>query len=109
MSKKLIQNIYDKNNLIDINLVNYFTGNNLLIIEYKGKNGNNSILVINSLNEYNNNNNLLIISFKIKESEKIMIYNKLLSQEINLNQDLKKKLVNNNIIINFEEILNNKN
>ena len=108
MSKKLIQNIYDKNNLIDINLVNYFTGNNLLIIEYKGKNGNNSILVINSLNEYNNNN-LLIISFKIKESEKIMIYNKLLSQEINLNQDLKKKLVNNNIIINFEEILNNKN
>ena len=100
--------MYDKKHLIDINLVNYYTGNNLLIIEYKDKNENNSILVVNLLNE-NNNGNELIISFKIKESDKLLVYNKILSKEINLNLNLKNKIMNNNIVINFEENLNNKN
>ena len=109
IDKKLIELFLDKNALIDNNTVNYFTGNNLLIIEYKGKYENNSMLLINPLKDNNKNKNLLIISFKIKENGKILLYNKLLSKEINLNLDLKKKLENNNIVINFEKILDNKN
>ena len=67
--------LYEKNSLNMINVVNYFCGNNLLIIEFKKtiKYGYeiDSLLIINPLEIHKTNDNVLFISFKIKEEEKL--------------------------------------
>ena len=103
IDKELMEKIYDKNSLWENNTVNYFSGNNLLIIEfmkvYKEKYDINSLLIINA-SESININNSLIISFKVSKEEKQEIYKELLSNKYNL------QISNDNKIINYEEVLN---
>ena len=102
IDKELMEKIYDKNSLRENSTVNYFSGNNLLIIEfmkvYKEKYDINSLLIINA--SESNNNNSLIISFKVSKEEKQKIYKELLSNKYNL------QISNDNKIINYEEVLN---
>ena len=103
IDKELMEKRYDKNSLRKNSTVNYFSGNNLLIIEfmkvYKEKYDINSLLIINA-SESININNSLIISFKVSKEEKQKIYKELLSNKYNL------QISNDNKIINYEEVLN---
>ena len=103
IDKELMEKIYDKKHLRENSTVNYFSGNNLLIIEfmkfYKEKYDINSLLIINA-SESININNSLIISFKVSKEEKQEIYKELLSNKYNL------QISNDNKIINYEEVLN---
>ena len=88
-SKELMIELFDINILRKYNTVNYFCGNNLLIIEYKKATiygiEISSLLIINPLDIDNNYNNSLFISLKIKEKEKLEIYKQLLSSKNLLN------------------------
>ena len=103
IDKELMEKIYDKKYLREKSTVNFFSGNNLLIIEfmkvYKEKYDINSLLIINA-SESININNSLIISFKVSKEEKQEIYKELLSNKYNL------QISNDNKIINYEEVLN---
>ena len=108
-NRDLMIKLFDYNFLTVNNTINYFYGNNLLIIEFKKENNYifeiNSLLIINPLENDKNNNNSLFISFKVKEEEKFEIYKKLLySKNI-----LALQNNNNNNIFNYEKILNTNN
>ena len=51
ISKKLIEEIYDEDFLKEKNCIKYYSGKNKLLIEYKDKIENRSILIIDPLNE----------------------------------------------------------
>ena len=103
IDKELMEKIYDKKYLREKSTVNFFSGNNLLIIEfmkvYKEKYDINSLLIINA-SESININNSLIISFKVSKEEKQKIYKELLSSKYN------SQISNDNKIIIYEEVLN---
>ena len=104
-----MEKIFVKKFLIKNVKVNYFSGNNLLIIEFKrvvkNKYDIKSLLIFNYLDENKNNKNALFISFKVEEKNKLEIYKELLDQNTYLN--LKKIQINsNNNIINFDVLLN---
>ena len=108
-SKELMIQWFDINFLRKYNTVNYFCGNNLLIIEFKKatKYGLEitSLLIINPLDIDNNYNNSLFFPLKIKEKERLEIYKQLLSNKSLFN--LQINILNNNSknYIDFGKIL----
>ena len=99
-----MESLYDKNYLKENIGVNYFAGNNLLIIEYKrfkDEYESNSLLIINPLDGIEKNDYSLIISFKTNHKEKEQLYKELFSNLIDL--DLQNNTKND--IINFEKLL----
>ena len=99
ISKQLIKTLYEENSLKQYNCVNYYSGNNKLIIEYKDNKYNNALLLINPLEENGNNKKIFLISLNSKD--KYTLFKELLNNHDNLNQEL-----NNNNIISIEKFLN---
>jgi hypothetical protein len=104
VSKKLIEFIYNKNDLKGANCVYYYAGNNKIIIEYKGMNEKLALLSMTPFDEKINKNKLFILV--INKQEKLFLYKNLLSNENDL--DIEKSTNFNNIIIPFEEYLTSK-
>ena len=77
ISKKLLELIYDKNDLKDYNYIKYYSGNNKLIIEYE--NDNKAILLIDPFNQKEIKNNINIIL--IKDKEKKQLFENILSSK----------------------------
>ena len=67
---ELIESLYDDDILNDMNIVKYYSGNNKIIIEYKKKNENKALLLINPFNDYIFETKAFLIS--IKEEEKLI-------------------------------------
>ena len=105
IEKELMEKFYkfsNKKHLTNNSIVNYFSGNNSLIIEFMEQNEeNNSLLIINPLES--NNNKSLIISLTVKNEDKKTVYEELLSQRYNL------PIYNKNKIIEFKKLLNREN
>ena len=80
ISKKLLELIYDKDDLKDYHYIKYYSGNNKLIIEYE--NDNKAILVKDPLNQREIKNNINIILIKDKQKNKI--FKNLLSSKNNI-------------------------
>ena len=100
ISSNVIKLGYEKKiNLNSCNRVHYYAGNHKLIIEYMDKEENDTILLINPLEDINNQRTF-IFRIKNKNPDKISFYKEL----ININEiNLEFFENNNNIIINCEE------
>ena len=101
VSRKLIESIYEEDDLKIFNIVKYYSGNKKIIIKFT-KNDDKKVLLIN--NPLNENlikviNNCFIISIKNEEND----FTKLLSKEDNLNNEI--KISKNYNIIPFEKYL----
>ena len=98
VNKKLNLNLYQNS------IVKYYTGNNKCIIEFKGKNENNAILInCLSLKYYTT----YFIEIKNNDLQNKTLYNKILSIK-ELNEKIRKDEFNN-IIFSEKEFINNKN
>ena len=71
INKKLLGNIYDEEFLKEQNCIKYYSGKNKLLIEYRDKTENKSILIIDPLNENKIKKRLYIISNKPEENNLI--------------------------------------
>ena len=100
ISKKLIESIYDKNNFKDEHAINYYAGNNKIIIEYKNNIDNKSLLMIYSNEEKKDDikKNIFILSFDNQNKKEF--FNKILSSENNFDEK-------NENIIPFDKFINN--
>ena len=96
ISYKFIYYLYDEEDLKNCNKINYYAGNNKIIIEFKEKNENKALLLIDPLNKNQNGVKAFIISIK-KEN----IFQKIILEEYNYEND--KKL--NYAIISFDKYL----
>ena len=76
ISHELIESIYKKDDLNDLNIIKYYAGNNKIIIEYKN-NDKKALLIVNPLNENNLEEKAFIIS--IKKEEKINLFEDILN------------------------------
>ena len=91
-------------NLSQNSIIKYYAGNNKLIIEFKGKNENNAILINGPLSIYYK---VYFIEIKKNDWQNRILYNKILS--INeLNEKIKKEEFDN-VIFTKEEFINNRN
>ena len=104
ISRNLINIIYkDKINLKDINNVTYNAGNNKIIIEYKGNNEIDSLLIINPLEDIYNQK-IYILKVRNTKPDKINFYKELLnSKESNIKNFLNKS---NYVITSFKKYIN---
>ena len=105
ISKQLMTSIFNYNELNKYKSINYHTGNNKIIIEYKEIDENKCLLLINPFFDISQK-----FYFIIKECgrEKHKIYKDLLSKESNYDSYLTNNSKFNNIIHQFEELSNNK-
>ena len=88
--KQIIDSLFKKQkNLIKASEINYFGGNNKLIIEYKNLKGN-ALLLINPLDQELIINRVFII-FLYTNNDKINLYNNLLSEVNYSNNILERK------------------
>ena len=94
---KFLHNLYEEENLKNYTKINYYAGNNKIIIEYKEKNENKALLLIDPFNINQNEVKAFIISIK-KEN----IFQKIISDENNYENEEK----NNYAIISFDKYLN---
>ena len=92
-------------NLSQNSIIKYYTGNNKLIIEFKGKNENNAILINGALSKYYK---LYFIEIKKNDWQNKNLYNKILSIK-EINGKIKKEEFNNIIFTKEEFIKNNNN
>ena len=97
ISKKLIDLIYEEEDIKEYKIIKYYSGNNKIIIEFKENYDNKALLIINPLEENITMKNAFIISTK-KEERKI-IYKEILENNIS---NIKSKLN----IISFEKYIN---
>ena len=51
VNKKLIDSLFNQNNLNNFGIIHYYGGNNKIILEYKNRNNNKPLLVIDPLDE----------------------------------------------------------
>ena len=109
----LVGLIYKDYNLVRSNSINYFCGNQRLIIEFDGRNSTllDIMLILNPLDVILYNKFALVFALRILDDyNKIEIYKDLLYNQINLNDEILQNLLNNNIIIiNYEKFINNSN
>ena len=79
VSKKVIESIYEKDDLKENNIIQYYSGNNKIIIEYKENKDedNKALLVVNPLNIIDMKETAYIIS--IKDEDKNFLYEEILS------------------------------
>ena len=106
VSKKLIESIYEDEDLIENEIINYYSGNNKLIIEYKENNKTNKpLLLINPLDDNDIKKKLFIIL--VKEEEKDSLYKELLSAQDNdgVLQKYNKKLISYDKYLNILKLL----
>ena len=94
--KKLLENLYNEEFLKEQKCINYYSGNNRLLIEYKDKIENKFILLIDPLNEYEMTNRIYIISNR-PEKNHYSIY-KLLNEKYYFNNESEEKFSNITII-----------
>ena len=103
INKEFMEFIFNENELNQNNLINYYTGNNKIIIEYV--NENNALLILNP-NDNKNNKNIYIINKSNNNEENEKLYEKILKK-------FKAYLINNkeykDIIKTFDDFINNKN
>ena len=97
ISKEFMELINNKNNLNNSNYVQYFCGNEKLIIEYKMNNEKKGILFINPFNKTLLKENIFII---IKNNQQKSLYEELLA---NSNNNLFQSYINNKYIIPLEK------
>ena len=95
ISYDIFDSIFEGDDINDMNIIKYYSGNNKIIIEYKENNDNKAILLINPFNENNLESKAFIIS--IRQEEKINFFHNILSLENNL-ENVKKFIFNKNII-----------
>ena len=93
VSKRIFELMDFKNILKNNNMVNYYCGNKILIIEFKINEGNKSILISNYSKDIQSKNNIYIIN-KSKE-----LYKNILSKKTNLNN------LNNEEIFSFNNYI----
>ena len=106
ISKQLMISIFSNTELNNYKSINYYTGNNKIIIEYKEIDENKYFLLINPFFDITQK-----FYFTIKKeygSERYQIYKDLLSKESNYDTYLTNNSKYNSIIHQFEEISNNK-
>ena len=99
VSKKLIEEIYDEDFIKEQKCIKYYSGKNRLLIEYKDKIENRSILIIDPLNENEINKRIYIISNKPDKND--ISLNKLINEKENFNNESEEKY-NNITIIPYE-------
>ena len=99
ISKKFLENIYNEEFLKEQKCINYYSGNNRLLIEYKDKIENKFILLIDPLNKYEMTNRIYILSNR-PEKNHYSIY-KLLNEKYYFNNESEEKF-NNITIIPYE-------
>ena len=90
----------NKNYLKDLPIIQYYGGNNKIIIEYKNKNDNKALLLINPLDENIMKDNAFIID--IDNKYKLSLYKDLLSEKYNANITSQKY---QDFVIPFEQYL----
>ena len=104
INRELLVLIYEDEYLRSFKTINYFCGNNRLIIEYEDKLYNSSILIIDPLESFHKN----IVIFKVNKNEfKNKLYEKLILTERNIDNSLMNDLKSKNEIISFQEIISN--
>ena len=106
IEKEMMAELYKKSFLTNNSTVNYFSGNNSLIIEfmkqYKSQEEIHSLLIINA-QEFKNNKSL-IISFNVKNEDRITMYKELLSQRYNLPIYTKNKINEFNKLLSSQSL-----
>ena len=70
ISKELINLIFDENDLNNINLVNYYSGYNKIIIEFFGEEEINALLMYNPLEQISKNDIIYIFNIKMNNMKK---------------------------------------
>ena len=88
VNKKIFENMYDENELKDEKCVEYFSGKNLLLIKFHKE--NESILLIDPLNEIEIQNRIIIILMKDKKNNNRLL-KKLLNEKNQFNNSLEEK------------------
>ena len=91
-------------NLNDILIVNYYTGNNKIIIEFKENRNNKALLLINPLDEAPFINKAFILL--INDNQKFNLYKDLLNEIDNSNIISKPQY--NKVVVQFKEYPKNK-
>ena len=105
ISKKLIYLIFKENDLKNINLVNYYSGYNKIIIEFLGEEKINALLMKNPLEPFSKNDKIFIFTIKNEKHEKKDLFEELLSLN-NIKIELLKNLKNFNLISCFKIFVN---
>ena len=102
VNKKLIEYLFNPNDLKNLPIIKYYGGNNKIIIEYKNKNKNDNkaLLLINPLDENIMKDNAFIID--IDNKNKLSLYKDLLSEKYNANITSQKY---QDFVIPFEQYL----
>ena len=104
INRESIEQIFNNNyELRAINFIYYYTGNNKIIIEFKGRNEKYALLFIDPLRNYNK---IFLISKTNKERENKQLYQKIIekfSPYLSENKEFKQ------YIISYEDYIKNKN
>ena len=88
ISKKLLELIYNRNDLKEHHYIKYYAGNNTLIVEYE--NDNKAILFIDPLNQRQNKNINFIL---IKDEQKDLLFKNILSSKNNILEQYLKNIM----------------
>ena len=94
VNKKLIESLPNKTDLKDLPVIQYYGGNNKIIIEYKNKKDNKALLVLNPLDDKIMKYKIFILL--VDNNSKLSLYKDLLSEidtNISLNQNYKKFVI----------------
>ena len=100
VNKKLMIYLMNKNYLKDLPIIQYYGGNNKIIIEYKNKNDNKALLLIKQFDENIMKDNAFILF--INNQYKLSLYENLLSEKYNANITSQKY---QDFVIPFEQYL----
>ena len=107
-SKSLFDYLYTINDLNNCNYAKYYAGNNKLIIEFQGKDGDKALLLIDPLGKDEIKKKSFIILINNKEKErKLLLYKDLINLK-NINEIFENKNYNNNYnnnVISFEQYI----
>ena len=105
VNKDFIESFYkNKYELRKNNNINYYTGNNKKIIEFKNSSEKNAILITNPLGY---SKQIFFIEKKINDRDNKNLYNNLLSVEEDINIFISKNSDYKNIIKSSNEFINN--
>ena len=105
VNKQLIDSFTIKNDLKDLSIIQYYGGNNKIIIEYKNKKDNKALLLLNPLDDNIMKYKAFILS--VSNKDKLFLYRDLLSEKDNSNITSRKKY--QNFVISFANYINNSN
>ena len=78
----MIELIFSRDDLKTVNCAYYYTGNNKLIMQFKGINEKNALLLMNPFEENLNKKNIFILL--VNKQDKIVLYKDLLSNDNDL-------------------------